>query len=76
LDAFPRQPQSRLVQEISSSPNISIASVSESDALETFRWKLMLWPPLGHSNTTLNALLTAHNTISHMRHDYAQRVWE
>jgi len=76
LDAFPRQPQSRWGQEISSSPNISIASVSESDALETFRWKLMLWPPLGHSNTTLYALLIAHNTISNMRHDYAQRVWE
>lgn len=37
LDTFPCQPQSGFVQEISSSPNISIASMSESDAFEHFR---------------------------------------
>jgi hypothetical protein len=38
LDALACHPH---VQEICSSPNISIASISESDAAEHFRWKLM-----------------------------------
>ena len=40
LDTFPCQPQFGVAQEISSFPNISIASVSESDAFEHFRWRL------------------------------------
>ena len=59
LDAFPCQPQFGLAQEIRSSPNIFMASMSESDGLEHFRWKLMLWPLLGHSNTSRYALLIA-----------------
>lgn len=51
LDAFPRQPQCGLAQEITSPPNSSIASCSESEPLEHFRWRLISWPPLGHSKT-------------------------
>jgi hypothetical protein len=39
-----------------------MALLSESDATEHFRWKLMSWPPLGHSNTILYALLIVNNT--------------
>ena len=49
LDAFPRQPQCGLGQEICSPPNSSIASASESQALEHFRCRLMSWPPLGQT---------------------------
>jgi hypothetical protein len=52
VDAFPCQPQLGLAQESSSSPNISIASVSESDAFVHFLCTLMLWRPFGHSKTT------------------------
>jgi len=51
LEALPCHPQVGLVQESSSSPNISIASSSESDRLVHFFCKLMLWWPLGHSKT-------------------------
>jgi hypothetical protein len=51
LDAFPCHPQLGLVQEISSSPNISMASASESETLLHFFCRLMLWRPLGHSKT-------------------------
>src|SRR5438270_3936668 len=36
--------------------------MSESDAAEHFRCKLMSWPPLGHSNTILYALFIVHST--------------
>ncbi len=62
MDAFPCQPQCGSLHEICSSPNISMALLSESDATEHFRWKLMSWPPLGHSNTILYALLIVDNT--------------
>jgi hypothetical protein len=62
LEAFPCQPQFGSVQEICSSPNIFIAWTSESDAAEHLRWKLMSWPPLGHSKTILYALLIVHDT--------------
>jgi len=42
LEAFPRHPQLARVQESSSFAHIFIASVSESDDLEHFRWKLMV----------------------------------
>lgn len=42
LDTFPFHPQFGLSQEIFSFPNISIASISESDGFEHFRCRLML----------------------------------
>jgi hypothetical protein len=51
LDAFPCHPQLGFVQERSSSPNILIASSSESDTLLHFFCRLILWRPLGHSKT-------------------------
>jgi hypothetical protein len=42
FDAFPCQPQWGFWQETSSSPNISIASLSEMDSLGHFRSRLML----------------------------------
>jgi hypothetical protein len=42
LDAFPCHPQAGFVQERSSSPNILIASCSESDMLLHFLCRLML----------------------------------
>ena len=56
LDAFPRQPHCGLAQEIFSPPNSSIASSSESEALEHFRCRVMSCPPLGQTKTNRYAL--------------------
>lgn len=61
FEAFPCQPQLGFSQETSSSPNISIASVSDMDSFLHFRCKLMLWP-LGHSRTNRYALLMAYSS--------------
>jgi hypothetical protein len=63
LDAFPCQPQLGLVQDRFSSPNSSIASVSESDLLLHFIWKLILWRPFGHSKTIRYAKLISYCSI-------------
>jgi len=52
FETFPCQPHFGLSQEISSSPKSLIASISESDGMTHFRCKVMLWPPLGHANTS------------------------
>ena len=51
LDAFPCQRQPGSLQEISSFPNICMASISESEGRSHLFCKLMLWWPLGHLKT-------------------------
>ena len=51
-DAFPCQRHLGLLQEISSSPNISTASSAESKTFAHFLCKLILSPLLGHLKMT------------------------
>jgi hypothetical protein len=57
LATLPVQPQEGLTQASFSFPNSFMASRGDREPLEHFRCRLMLWPPLGHSNTSWYALL-------------------